>query len=136
MIRLLAAGSSCQASPIIYVTAHMPDDQVGGGSSGLSYVALQMSRYIARTSAAVNELKQSDPSIRVRFVDLYTPFLQNRGTTAFPNEVWSTGGVPDWVKIGRTVDLMHIRRLASIYCGEIIADSFDLTELRAIAPNP
>jgi hypothetical protein len=69
----------------------------------------------------------------VYFVDQYTPFLENRATTAFPRELWSTGRVPDYAKIGRVGDRLHPRRLASIYAGELAADAMNLAELRALA---
>jgi hypothetical protein len=78
------------------------------------------------------KLASSKPEIRARFIDMYTPFLNNQKTTAFPSEVWSNGGVPDYAKIGRVGDLMHPRRLASIYAGEIVADAVDLAELTTI----
>lgn len=78
----------------------------------------------------MNELKAAKPMLRLRFVDLYTPFVESKKTTAFPSETWSTGGGPDYVKIGRLGDLLHIRRLSSIYCGELFADAVDLADLR------
>ncbi len=133
LISLLASGSSCRADPIIYVTAHMPDDQRGGGPpADAAYVAEQTQRFVVRFRDAVRELATEKPAIRVRFVDLYTPFTESKRTTAFPAEVWSKSGVPDYVKIGRIDDTLHIRRLASIYCGELFADALDLAELRAL----
>jgi hypothetical protein len=120
--------------PIVYVTAHLPDDQRGGSGSPSNpdYKQLQVQRFVTRTQAAVDQVKIQHPEIRVRLVDQYTPFTQNLATTAFPTEVWSTGGVPDYAKIGRTVDPMHPRRLASIYAGELAANAIDLTELTTI----
>jgi hypothetical protein len=133
LVRLLAAGSNCRANPIIYVTGHLPDDQRGGDDPpGATYVQQQIARFVTRFRDAVSELRVSDPAIRVRFIDMYTPFVENRRTTAFPSETWSTGGVPDYVKIGRDNDLMHPRRLACIYAGELVADAMDLTELRGL----
>ncbi|MFO0611780.1 MAG: hypothetical protein U0414_04270 [Polyangiaceae bacterium] len=131
----LANGSSCRTDPAIYVTAHVPDDQRGGaGPSDAEYVAQQRHRFVERASAAVQSVRDAHPEIRVHFVDLYTPFTENRPTTAFPAETWSTAGIPDFAKITREGDSMHIRRLASIYIGEIAADAVDLAEL-GIAPK-
>jgi hypothetical protein len=128
LVLLAAHGSNCETNPRIYVTGHMPDDQRGDSNDppDAEYVARQRHCYVDRVLAAVDELKASDPSLRVSFVDMYTPFIQNKKTTAFPNEIWSTGGVPDFHKIGRQGDLMHPRRLASIYAGELAADAMDL----------
>jgi hypothetical protein len=130
LLRLLANGSSCNSNPPIYVTAHMPDDQrtTPGEPTDAAYVAQQKQRYITRFRDAVNELKTERPTLRLRFVDLFTPFVDNKKTTAFPAEVWSTGGVPDYAKINRS-DLIHIRRLSSIYIGELFADAIDLADL-------
>ena len=80
----------------------------------------------------MNEIAAAQPTLRVRFVDQYTPFLENRPTTAFPSEVWSTNGMPDYDKIVRADDLYHPRRLSSIYAGELAADGLDLAEMRAL----
>ncbi len=128
LVHLLAHGSSCKPAPLVVVTGHMPDDQRGGkGPSDAAYVAKQKHQFVERFRASVESLRKEQ--IRVRFADLYTPFIENRRTTAFPNETWSTNGVPDYAKIGREGDRMHPRRLASIYAGEIFADAIDLTEL-------
>ncbi len=128
LVLLVAQGSNCETNPRIYVTGHMPDDQRGDSNDppDAEYVALQRHCYVDRVREAVDELKASNPSLRVSFVDMYTPFTQNQKTTAFPNEIWSTGGVPDFQKIGREGDLRHPRRLASIYAGELVADAMDL----------
>ena len=131
LIRLLAHGSSCQASPLVVVTGHMPDDQTGGYADA-AYVALQRHRFSERARQAVTEIAAAEPTLKVRFVDQYTPFLENRPTTAFPAEVWTTNGMPDFAKIVREGDSFHPRRLASIYAGEIAADGLDLAELRAL----
>lgn len=131
LIRLLAHGSSCQASPLVVVTGHMPDDQTGGYADA-AYVALQRHRFSERARQAVTEIAAAEPALNVRFVDQYTPFLENRPTTAFPAEVWTTSGMPDFAKIVREGDSFHPRRLASIYAGEIAADGLDLAELRAL----
>lgn len=135
LIRLLAAGSSCRTDPLVYVTAHMPDDgrDPSEPTGDDTLMRLQVQRFVNRTQAAVTDLLSSAPTLRVRFVDLYTPFTVNRRTTAFPAEVWSTAGVPDYIKITRTGDRMHPRRLSSIYVGELAADALDLTELRTLS---
>ncbi|MCG3193649.1 MAG: hypothetical protein DIJKHBIC_02903 [Thermoanaerobaculia bacterium] len=131
LVLLLARGSSCRTDPIVVVTAHMPDDQRWGGPED-EYVALAKHRFMQRALDAVNELKVSNPSVRVRFADQYTPFLENKPTTAFPSETWSTNGIPDYLKIARHNDPYHPRRLSCIYAGELAADSLDLTELRGL----
>jgi hypothetical protein len=131
LVRALLAGSKCRPSPIVVVTGHMPDDQRGGGGpSDRAYVGQQRARFVERFRGVVARMRSERPEARVRFVDLYTPFVESRPTAAFPREAWSRGGVPDYAKIGRDGDRMHPRRLASIYAGEIAADSLDLTELR------
>jgi hypothetical protein len=137
LVRRLAAGSPCQPRPIIYVTGHLPDDQRGGypDPPDQAYVRQQVRRFVERTRQAVAELQAEQPSLRVRFIDMYTPFLVSQPTTAFPREAWSLNGVPDYIKIGRVGDPLHPRRLASIYAGEIVADGLDLAELRALPPQ-
>jgi hypothetical protein len=131
LILLLWRGSSCRTDPVVVVTGHMPDDQTGGFPDA-AYVALQRHRFVERAQQAVTEIAAAYPALRVRFVDQYTPFLENRSTTAFPSEVWSTNGMPDYGKIVRVDDLYHPRRLSSIYAGELAADGLDLAELRAL----
>ncbi len=131
LVLLLARGSSCRADPIVVVTGHMPDDQ-RGGQSAEAYVALVRHRFVERARQAVDELGAAEPAVRVRFVDQYTPFLLNTPTTAFPSEVWSIGGIPDYDKIVRQDDRYHPRRLASIFAGELAADGLDLQEMRAL----
>ncbi len=131
LILLLAHGSACRADPIVVVTGHMPDDQRWGGPDA-DYVAIELHRFVERSRDAVAELAAAEPGVRVRFADQYTPFLRNTPTTAFPAEVWSTGGIPDYAKIARVGDGYHPRRLASIYAGELAADALDLAELRAL----
>jgi hypothetical protein len=130
LILLLARGSSCRTDPIVVVTGHMPDDQRSGGPDA-EYVELERHRFVERARDAVTELAAAQPGVRVRFADQYTPFLVNKPTTAFPSEVWSTGGIPDYAKIAREGDGYHPRRLASLYAGELVADALDLQELRA-----
>lgn len=132
LVRLLAAGSSCRTDPIVYVTAHMPDDQRSAGVSDAETVAFARRVFVERVQTAVQELATEAPQVRVRLVDMFTPFLENRPTTAFPNEVWATGGTFDYDKIGRIGDGRHPRRLASIYAGEIAANGLDLAELNAL----
>ena len=132
LVRLLAAGSSCRADPIVYVTAHMPDDQRVPGVSDAETMAFAQRVFVERTQTAVQELAGEAPELRVRFIDMFTPFLQNRPSTAFPNEAWAANGVFDYDKIGRIGDGMHPRRLASIFAGEAVADGMDLAELNAL----
>jgi hypothetical protein len=131
LIVLLDGGSNCKKHPIVYVTGHMPDLQ-DNEPQNTQTVQKQTHRFVTRMKAVVTKLASSKPEIRARFIDMYTPFVNNQKTTAFPNEVWSNGGVPDYAKIGRVGDLMHPRRLASIYAGEIVADAIDLKELTNI----
>lgn len=134
LVVLLASGSSCRTDPAVYVTAHVPDDQRGGaGPSDAEYVAAQRHKFVDRARAAVEQVHAAHPEIRAHFVDMFTPFTENRPTTAFPTPAWSTGGVPDYAKITREGDSLHIRRLASIYIGELAADAMDLAEL-GLAP--
>lgn len=129
LIRLLAQGSNCQANPVIFVTAHMPDSQ--GSISSLRPL------FVDRVRAAVNELQASE-SIRVRFIDMFTPFATNQATTAFPNPSWTTGSNAfDINKIGREGDGLHPRRFASIYAGEIAANAINMGDLGgSSSPTP
>jgi hypothetical protein len=128
LVKLLARGSKCRATPMIYVTAHMPDFHDDVLPRALA--ELQRKRFVERTRSTVSALAAQVPT--VRFIDSFTPFVENRKTTAFPKETWSTGGVPDYSKIARTGDGLHPRRLASIYVGEVAADALDLAELRQL----
>ena len=132
LILLLWRGSSCRTDPVVVVTGHMPDDQRDYTMSDAAYVALAQHRFVERARQAVNEIAAAQPTLRVRFVDQYTPFLDNKPTTAFPSEVWSTNRIPDFDKIARGDDRYHPRRLASIYAGELAADGLDLAEMRAL----
>lgn len=134
LILLLWRGSSCRTDPVVVVTGHMPDDQTGG-TPDAAYVALARHRFVERAQQAVTEIAAAWPTLRVRFVDQYTPFLLNTPTTAFPSETWSTNGIPDYDKIVRAGDRYHPRRLASIYAGELAADGLDLAEMRALAAS-
>jgi hypothetical protein len=132
LVLLLAHGSSCRPDPVVVVTGHIPDDQRWGGPDD-EYVAVERHRFVERSRDAVAELGVAQPGLRLHFVDLYTPFIDNVATTAFPVEVWSTGGIPDYAKITRPGDGYHPRRLASAYAGELAAEGLDLAELRALS---
>lgn len=137
LILLLWRGSSCRTDPVVVVTGHMPDDQRDFTMSDAAYVALAQHRFVERARQAVTEIAAAQPTLRVRFVDQFTPFLDNKPTTAFPSEVWSTNRIPDFDKIVRGDDRYHPRRLSSIYAGELAADGLDLAEMRALAgSNP
>jgi hypothetical protein len=131
LILLLAGGSSCQKRPQIYVTGHLPDDQRGPGEGPpeAAYLQQQRHRFVERFRSTVDGLRAQHPELSLQFVDLFTPFVENRPTTAFPREIWSRNGALDRAKIGRQGDRMHPRRLASIYAGELLADSIDLARL-------
>jgi hypothetical protein len=133
LILLLWRGSSCRTDPVVVVTGHMPDDQRDYTISDAAYVALAQHRFVERARQAVTEIAAAQSTLRVRFVDQFTPFLDNKPTTAFPSEVWSTNRIPDFDKIARGDDRYHPRRLASIYAGELAADGLDLAEIRALA---
>jgi hypothetical protein len=132
LIELLARGSSCQKRPLVIVTGHLPDDQrsEGAGPDGATYTKKERHRYVERIRAAADAAAKR--GLPVRFIDMFTPFVENRATDGFPKPTWSKGGIPDFTKIGRTNDRMHPRRLASIYAGELVADGLDLAELRAL----
>ena len=128
LVRLLLDGSSCRPDPIVVVTAHLPDR---------ADVAA-MDRLFQRLSKeAVMELK-SDPGLpqarrdRIRHVDAYGAFKSNQPTKSQPQPRWYSGGAFDLATIGRDSDTLHPRRLASIYMGEIVADSLDVAELTGL----
>ena len=130
LVKLLLAGSSCLANPIVYVTTHLPDR---ADLEGMERVFLSLA------VQAVDELKadttlSAQARSRIHLVDVYTAFKTNRSTTAFPNPKWFADGAFDLETIGRLGDPNHPRRLASIYVGEVTADAMDLNELRAVAP--
>ena len=129
LIDRLRSGSSCQSNPIIYVTAHLPDYS-GPGSTPTNLNHW----YVDRVRTIVDGYVAGHPGARVHFIDMFTPFMNNQATTAFPSEVWFSGGNFDFAKIGRSGDLAHPRRLASIYAGEIAADQIDLNELLVVVP--
>jgi hypothetical protein len=125
LVRLLAEGSSCKTDPLVVVTAHLPDR---------ADVAAQDRVFQRLASEAVAELKAdaSWPQAkrdRLRFVDAYGAFRSNKPTTSQPQPAWFSAGAFDNKRISRDGDSLHPRRLASIYMGEIVADSFDLGEL-------
>jgi hypothetical protein len=128
LVRLLADGSSCKTDPLVVVTAHLPDR---------TDVAAQDRVFQRLASEAVMELK-ADPSWsqtkrdRLRFVDAYGAFKSNRPTTSQPQPAWFSGGTFDNARISRDGDSLHPRRLASIYMGEVVADSFDVAELMGL----
>jgi len=141
LILLLDGGSSCREHPIIYVTSHMLD--IAGGvepySTGevTSWMNTQQSYYVTTPKNLVDELTASNPALRLRFIDMWTPFHEDWQTTAFPAENWwsTINGVsaPDLNKIHRENDYwsaQHPLRLASIFAGENVADQVDLEELR------
>ena len=122
LIVLVSGGSSSRARPLVIVTGHMPD-------SGASQSA-ELQMFVTWTQAVVAEFA-ADPQRTVRFVDCYTPFLNNTPTTAFPTPAWTLGnGAPDLSKIHR--DGWHPKRLASIYAGEVVADGITLSDLQNI----
>ncbi|GEM_PF-474360 len=122
LVRLLAHGSSCQTNPVVFVTGHMPDSQ--GTISALR------PNFVDRVRATVTELENSDPGLRVRFIDMFSAFASNQITIAFPTPSWTNGTNSfDVGKIGRVGDGLHPRRLASIYAGEIAANAINLADL-------
>lgn len=131
LLRLVAHGSRCKDRPVLYVASRTPDDRRDETMSEEALVTLQAQRYSQRTKTAVEALRRSDPKIAVHFVDVFASMLANKPTKALPNERWTTSrGLPDFEKIHR--DGVHLRRLASIYVGELIADAIDLDELKSL----
>lgn len=136
----LDKGSSCRSHPIVYVTAHLLD--VAGWNYGYQqsdiddWMNTQEAYYVTVASQLVNELDGQNGMI-VRFIDMWTPFRNNRTTVAFPAETWwtmdqGTGAImPDLDKLHRP-DGQHPRRLASIFAGENVADQINIPELRSI----
>ena len=122
LVRLLAAGSSCRAKPLVFVTAHLPDR---------TDVAAMTHAFQTRTRTAVTALQAELPG-QVFFIDVYGAFQSNVATKAFPAPGWFSGGVFDNAKISRDGDAYHPRRLASIYAGEVTADALDLVALKAL----
>jgi hypothetical protein len=123
LVRLLLAGSSCRADPLVVVTAHMPDR---------ADVAAQDRLFQRLSREVVDEVKASLGAAqrdRVVHVDVYGAFKANRATTALGAPRWFVGGKFDLALIGREGDTLHPRRLASIYAGEVVADALDLAAL-------
>jgi hypothetical protein len=135
----IGQGSNCRTHPVIYVTAHLLD--VAGWNYGVqqadidSWMITQKAYYVTMAQELVNELNNQN-SMRVRFIDMWTPFKEDRATTAFPSETWwnvdSGTGVrmPNLDKIHRDEQLP--RRLASIFAGENAANQINITELRQL----
>lgn len=138
----LDSGSSCRTHPLIYVTAHLVD--VSAWDDGISETSInswlnrQRAYYVTLAQNLVTELGGTYPAMNVRFIDMWTPFVENKTTTAFPTENWLMCGNdtlpnlcwPDMDKIHR--DGQHPRRLASIFAGENVADQVNISELRSI----
>lgn len=127
LIALLDAGSSCREHPLIIAVAHMPDSggwswEMDAGSVD-AWMTRQHTRYVQWTQDVVAEAT-SWPGSNVRYVDLFTPFVQEQATTAFPSPSWMDGAAVALDVVH--VDGQHPRRLASIYAGEIAADAFEL----------
>jgi hypothetical protein len=129
LLGMLANGSSCRPKPLIYVTAHMPDDRQDGMPAA-TFVAAQTQRYKTRIEEAVNEFKAANPNALVRFLDGYSGFRLNYPTKAVPQPAWFNGTNFDFAAIHR--DGKHPKRLASIYYGETLGNAVDLTELRGL----
>jgi hypothetical protein len=129
LIVLLSKGSSCRPKPLVYVTAHMPDDRQDSMSSA-AFVAAQTQRYRTRIEDAVKEAKAANPDILVRFLDGYSGFRFNYPTKAVPSPAWFGSANFDFEAIHR--DGKHPKRLASIYFGELVANGLDLFELRGL----
>lgn len=134
LIKLLDAGSKCRTHPLVYVTSHMPDSAGWNYNTDSASIQqwnqFQKLRYVDWTSAVIASVKQSSPTILIRYADDYTPFLKNRKTTAFPNPDWLANGGANLAKIH--IDEQHPMRLGSIYAGEVVADAIDLSEVRSI----
>jgi len=132
LIKLLDAGSNCTNHPLIYVTAHMPDDHQGDFSSTSEYLTVLSDRYYQRTADVVHTMATSDPAIRVRLVDQFHAFMNNTPTTAFPAPSWTlSDATPDINKI-HGGDGYHPLALASIFAGEVTANAMNLSELHGL----
>ncbi len=123
LVGLLINGSSCNTNPVVYVTGHMPDGQVTGTAA--------RHRYVELPRGVVSQFNAQNPLLKVRFIDMYSPFVSNTPTTAFPSPAWSSGGVVNQALISRSGDTLHPKRLASVYAGEIVANAINLSELPA-----
>jgi hypothetical protein len=143
LVLALDAGSNCRIHPIVYVTGHMPDvgrwDSVWPGHSTdptlvAGWVDGLRTVYVDWTQSVVDAIAAENSQIAVRFVDMFTPFLQNQSTTAFPEPDWTylagTIVAPDLGKIHR--DDWHPKRLASIYAGEIVGDGVEPVTVRSV----
>jgi hypothetical protein len=115
LVRLLLDGSSCRPDPIVVVTAHAPDRAEVGAMDRLFQ---RLSREVVMELKADASLAKRD---RIR-----------HATKSQPKPAWFNGGAFDLAAIGRDGDTLHPRRLASIYVGEVVADSLDLAELNAL----
>lgn len=81
--------------------------------------------------SAGTAVAQSDPQIRLIFVDQYTPFMSNQPTVAFPSPTWVAANG------GADLTLMHVggnhpKRLASIYAGELAGNAIRLSDLATL----
>jgi hypothetical protein len=128
LVRLLLDGSSCRPDPIVVVTAHSPDRT---DVAGMDRLFQRLSREVVMELKADGTLSQAKRD-HVRHVDVYGAFKANQATRSQPAPGWFAGGAFDLGVIGREGDTLHPRRLASIYIGEVVADSFDLAELNGL----
>ncbi len=124
IIDLGVHGSSCQTNPLVYVTGHMPDNEVNATTGD--------AKFVVRVRDAVNQYTVAHPSARVRFVDQFTPFKNNTPTTAFPTPNWRSGAGFNMSVIGREGDGLHPKRFASIYAGEVAANALSLDEITTV----
>ena len=138
----LDLGSNCRTHPVIYVTAHLLDS--AAWNYGYEQEAIdewmdkQKSFYVDIAKRVANDLNSDGRHIR--FIDMWSPFYNDKQTTAFPSETWwktlhSGVKIPDLDKIHRD-ESQHPRRLASIFAGENVADQIDILELRQIIFAP
>ncbi len=114
---LASSGSSCNVNPTVYVIAHMPDQ----------FSTNQAPAYQNTPRTAVIDLNTQYPTKNIRFVDVYGSFYGNVPTTAFPRPTWRTDSGFDFESMLLSGDSGHPARLASIYFGEIVANSIDLS---------
>ena len=124
IINLAVNGSSCNTNPLVYVTGHMPDSEVNATTGD--------AKFVTRVRAAVDAYQAAHSSVRVRFIDQFTPFKNNTPTTAFPAPSWRSGAGFNMTTIGREGDGLHPKRFASIYAGEVAANAVNLDELTAV----
>lgn len=140
LVMQLDQGSNCRQHPVIYISAHLLD--VAGWGYGYfqdsidEWMAIQQSYYVGVAQELAQELDGQN-NMHVRFIDMWTPFRENRSTTAFPSPNWwtiypDTGvSVPDLAMIHHDGE-QHPRRLASIFAGENVANQIDITEIRQL----